>query len=141
MCLLLLLFKVSGLQVGIFSYAEAWTCFPGVEVVMTQNDRRWVLLAQLGKQLSQCRLLLWGPGVAGGAFGVQSSLVADSDAVRVMPCAVGTYRFFGSSFLHGAVTAYDVVITYHAPSTLPVPKVDVLGRALLPGPDSRAMDD
>lgn len=108
---------------------------------MSQDNRRGVLLAQLGKQLSQCHFLLWRTSVTGFAVCVQSSFIADADAVGIVSYAVGSCRFFCSSFLHGSVATDDIVITYHASSPLTMPKVDVLGRALLSRTDSRAVDD
>lgn len=131
----------SGLQISVFRNTEAGTRLLGVEVVMSQDNRRGVLLAQFGKQLSQCHFLLWRTSVARFAVCIQPSFIADADAVGIVSYAVGSCRFFRSSFLHGSVATDDIVITYHAPSPLTMPKVDVLGRALLSRTDSRAVDD
>jgi hypothetical protein len=72
---------------------------------------------------------------------VQSSFIAHTDTVFVVVLAMGTDQLQWPAWLYGAVTAHHVVVTDAFPTSGSVPSVDVLGRALLPRTDSRAMND
>ena len=64
-----------------------------------------------------------------GVF-VDTSNVANADAVLVVVGYVGRYLVHVSTLFHRAVEAYDVVVTYLIKAALAVPKVDVLGGVL-----------
>ena len=96
---------------------------------------------QCPDELPQGAPLLGRAGVGRTAGLVEPALVAHAYAVPVVVLAMGTRLRRRSPWLHGAVAAYYIVIAYALPAPLFVPSVDVVNRALLPGSDSRAVND
>ncbi len=72
---------------------------------------------------------------------IKTALIADADGMPVMPYAVGTNFVQSPACLHRAVTTHHIVVADALPAFVLMPVVNVLGRAPLPGTDSRAMND
>ena len=79
------------------------------QVAVAQDDGFGVVDEQRLQQGVQGGLLLWGAGVLGTALGVQSTLVADADAVLVVVAGVGTDEVLVAGLVDLAV-AGDVVM-------------------------------
>ena len=103
------------------------------------------LMGKKGLDAYQCShgfTLRLGPGVRRLSLCIQSALVANANAMFVMPYAVGSDLFQRTSRFDGTVAAHHIVIPYAVlPSTFLVPAVNVGSTALLPGRDTRAMKD
>ena len=99
------------------------------------------LPVELVNQFAQRLLLLLCPCVSSLSLFVQPTFVADADAMAVVRIAVGTHLRDVTSLLDGAVAPYDIVVANALPSPVLVPFVNVFGRALPSGRDSRAVND
>ena len=79
------------------------------QVAVAQDDGLGVVFAQVLQQGPEGRLLFGGAGVLRSALGVQSTLVADADAVLVVVAGVGADEVLVAGLVHLAV-AGDVVV-------------------------------
>lgn len=93
-------------------------------------------------ELAKCLLLLWRACVL-GRFSVlgHTTNVADTNAVGIMPQAMGASYVLGTSLVDAAVTIDDIVITYVGKMAGQVPAANVLHREVLAFGSCRAMND
>lgn len=94
--------RVVGLpDVGIFlSCIEARTGFAGIQVMVTDDERRGVGLAEVGEEGAQGTLLGVGARVGRFAVEVETSFVTYSDGVFVVTLAVCADDFLWTAWLN-----------------------------------------
>ena len=110
--------------------------------MMTDNNSFWETLMQLFQQSAQRLLLFRCPGVRSLTRCIQTTLIANPDAMCVMPNDMRPNHFQGPTRLYRAVAPYNIMVPAPVlPASGPVPSVDVLNTAPLPRTDSRAMYD
>ena len=108
---------------------------------MSYDQGAGIALAQFFDQQPHGTSLLRRAGIVGLSGFVESALIAYAYAMAVVVLAVGTHLGHRSPRLHGAAAPHHVVVADSLPPPCPVPSVYVLCRALLPGTDSRAVND
>lgn len=96
---------------------------------------------QLAEQTAEGGTLLPGTRIGRLSLLIQSTLIADSYGVVIVMPAVCAHIRFGTAALYVSVSAYHIMVTYHAPPLRTVPAVNVCGTALLCRPDGGAVDN
>ena len=108
---------------------NARTVFPGIQVVVTQDQGLWIPLMQLLKQPSHGSLLFSRPRIGGLTADIQPALVADADGVGVVVLAVGTCQPFRPAWFDRSVTTDHVVVAdAELPTLTAMPCVDLRRR-------------
>ena len=109
---------------------------------MTDDEGLGIAAVQVGEQTAEGCLLCVGAGVGRLSADVEPSLVADADGVLVVVPAVGADHELGTALFDLSAAADNVVVAdAEFPALLPVPGVDLGGRALLVGADGTAVND
>ena len=110
--------------------------------VVTYDEGARVGAAELLEECAEGCTLFRCAGVGRFAADVETSLIADADAVAVVVPAVRTDEVFRATGFDGTVTPYDVVVADAvAIASRPVPLVYLCRAARLVGLHRRAMDD
>lgn len=100
----------------------------------------WKFSQQVGNQLFHCFALLFGSGIFGSSFLIQTANVADAYAVGIMALAVCSDLLYWATFFHCAVEQNYIVVAYHGVAPLAVSAVYILGRKCQPLTGGRAVD-
>lgn len=100
------------------------------------------LHTELAKKCHQCGLLLFRARVLRVfAVGGQTTDIADSYGMGVVPLAVRSHLCERSAMMHRAVAVDDEVISDGGKASLPMPAVDICRGEVLAFRCGRAMDD
>ena len=105
---------------------KARTRLAWIEGMMRHDDRPWILPLELPHQRDQRTLLRLRPRVRRPAQGVQTTLVADPDAMPVVVQAVRSHLRLGPPPLYGSVPSHHIVVADTTPAPLAVPRVNLL---------------
>ena len=111
------------------------------EGVVTHDEGTGILSLQVVEKTEEGSLLGGSSGVFGVAFDVESTFVADADAVGVVTYTMGSHRILGTTRLNGAVAEDDVVVAYAVPASGTVPAVYLGGGGGLVRAHCRAVND
>ena len=111
------------------------------EVAVSADHGVGELFAELLQQKEQRRLLFLGAGIFGLAVGVQSSDVADADAVGVAALHMGPDLGDVAALADRTVKQDHVVVADLSESPLTVPAVDVGGCEILSRTGGGTVDD
>ena len=90
---------------------------------MTHDEGTGILSLQVAEKTEEGSLLGGSTGVLGVALDVETTFVADADAVSVVTYTMGSHRILGTTQLNGAVAEDDVVVAYAVPASGTVPAV------------------
>ena len=108
--------------------------------MMTNNHSIRETLMQLFQQSAQRLFLFRCPGVRCLTRSIQSTLIANPDAMCVMSYNMRPNHFQRPTPLYRAIAPDNIMVSAPVlPTSGPVPSVDVLNTAPLPRTDSRAM--
>ena len=113
---------------------KARTRLAWIEGMMRHDDRPWIPPLELPHQRDQRTLLRLRPRVRRLAQGVQTTLVADPDAMPVVVQAVRSHLRLGPSPLDGSIPPHHIVVADATPAPLAVPRVNLLRARRLAGP-------
>ena len=120
---------------------KARTRLARIEGMMRHDDCPWVPPFELPHQREQRTLLRLRPRVRRPALGVQTTLVADPDAMPVVVQAVRPHLRLGPPPLYGSVPPHHIVVADATPAPFAVPRVNLLRARRLAGPYRRAMNN
>ena len=140
-------FPLLRLQISIFAYdiLDAGARLRGVEVMVTYDAGAGVTPVQVFKEPSHGSLLLGCPCVDFFTTGIQTALIAHTDAVLVVvlpfDVTVGADHPFRPARFYASVTTDDVVVADALKSPVLMPVIYFLCRTCLVGPYRTAMNN
>ena len=120
---------------------EAGACFLWVEG-MVGNDYRFSMpLLQEAHEVLKSRFLLFGASILRLPIFVETSNIADSDAMAVVTLAVSTNLFFVSTLFYCSVEPHHIMVANALPAPITMPAVYVFRSDVLAFDRRTAMND